>query len=108
MTDFEVETSDMSLVSGFSQVRFTDIAVITRGPGSCFDDFVLTIDLVNPCQNPITGSNTQIISPGLVTQTVDLDDPNPLVYTVGPFYDTVSGTGAAPWLCGSRQFTFTH
>ena len=37
-----------------------------------------------------------------------LDNPNPVIYNVGHFADSVSDAGTDPYFCGLRQFSFTR
>ena len=99
---FVIESFDMSLVSGQDSLDVTDISITTNSPGSCSDSFNPMISMRNPCQALWQGVSTVITNPTMVDQTINLDDPNPVIYNVGHFADSVSDAHSDPYLCGVR------
>ena len=47
--DFEIYTDDPALIGTQDKVTFTDVSILTIGPGACSETVTPTIMLFNPC-----------------------------------------------------------
>ena len=61
-TDFEISTNDPTLIGTQAKVTFTDVDILTSGPGACSETVTPTIELINPCEDTPTVIEAHIIA----------------------------------------------